>query len=174
MKPPYNAMDVANYIVTKAIEQKKPVTHLKLQKLLYYVVAKYLQDVKKPLIHEPILKWQYGPVTSSVYHAFKNYGSHEINQAYTYLTEKPSLMPDENGEFHLDFAKPEQINKELDRNQEFVAVVQEVFDNLLAKDAFDLVEKTHREPAWADYQSQIAVRGANLEYTEDELQCAKL
>lgn len=40
IKAPYNPIDVANYIVAEAIKRKKPVTHLKLQKLLYYVAAK--------------------------------------------------------------------------------------------------------------------------------------
>ena len=80
IKAPYNPIDVANYIVAEAVKRKKPVTHLKLQKLLYYVVVKYLQTHNKPLIAENVVKWQYGPVVKSVYHHFKILGSLEITE----------------------------------------------------------------------------------------------
>lgn len=49
MTAPYNPIDVANYIVWRTKQEKKPVTHLKLQKLLYYVVTGYFQSYDKHL-----------------------------------------------------------------------------------------------------------------------------
>ena len=177
MKAPYNAMDVANYIVTKAIERDQPVTHLKLQKLLYYVVAKYLKDTGRYLIVEPIYKWQFGPVVKEVYHAFKTYGSEAIRSPYAYLKDSSVFMPDENGkfpEFKLDFADPDAINQELDAEEVFKKTVNEVMNQLLSKDPFELVERTHQEEAWLSNKSAIFARETELKYSQTELRCADI
>ena len=53
-----NAIDVATYIV----QQKQPVTHMKLQKLVYYSQAWTLVWEEAPLFPEPIEAWVNGPV----------------------------------------------------------------------------------------------------------------
>lgn len=183
MKPPYYAMDVANYIVAKANEREKKlgrvhsVTHLKLQKLLYYVVAKYAKDFKINLIDENVVKWQFGPVVKSVYHAFKTYGSEPIKEPYGYLTKNSIYTPDENGklpEIFLEFAKPDEINQQLMSQEGFVKVVDAVLDELLNCDPFALVERTHQEEAWLSEKSAIFARARELEYTLDELQNANI
>lgn len=177
MKPPYNAMDVANYIVTKANTQKQPITHLKLQKLLYYVVAKHLKNTNQYLIVEPICKWQFGPVVKEVYHTFKTYGSDPIKEPYGYLTENSVFTPDEHGSFPkfiLEFAKPDEINQQLDKDQSFVQTVREVMEELLSKGSFELVERTHQEEAWLSHKADIFARKLDLHYTESELRRANI
>lgn len=177
MKAPYNAMDVANYIVKKAIDRQQPVTHLKLQKLLYYVVAKYLKDTGEYLIAEPIYKWQFGPVVKEVYHAFKTYGSEVIKSPYAYLKDSSVFMPDENGrfpEFKLYFENPDAVNTKLDGEEAFKNTVNDVMDELLSKGPFELVERTHQEEAWLSYKSAIFSREAELEYSQDELRRANI
>lgn len=177
MKPPYNAMDVANYIVCQAAKRGDPVTHLKLQKLLYYVVAKYLKDTGEYLIVEPIYKWQFGPVVKDVYHAFKTYGSDPIKEPYGYLTKNSVFTPDENGvfpEFFLEFAKPHEINRELRKQTDFVKTVYVVMKELMPNDPFELVERTHQEDAWKDFELEILRAKEDLCYTDDELRVANI
>lgn len=177
MKAPYNAMDVANYIVTKANERGQPITHLKLQKILYYVVAKHLKDTGEYLITEPICKWQFGPVVKEVYHTFKTYGSEPIKTPYAYLTKNSVFTPDENGafpEFILEFAKPDEINEKLDEEELFKRTVNKVMDELLLKGSFELVERTHREDAWLSNKSAIFAREKELEYSHNELRYANI
>jgi len=52
---------------------------MKLQKLLYYVCVKYVQETEKMPISENFEVWKYGPVLPSVYAEFKPYGSRPID-----------------------------------------------------------------------------------------------
>ena len=54
------------------------ISNLKLQKLLYYAQGCFLAITDKPLFNDPILAWQHGPVVSSIYHKYKQYGSNGI------------------------------------------------------------------------------------------------
>ena len=51
------------------------ISHLKLQKLLYYAQGIHLALHDKPLFKEEIVKWEYGPVVKEVYEEYKNIGS---------------------------------------------------------------------------------------------------
>jgi len=53
---------------------------MKLQKLLYYVCVKYVQETGKIPISEYFEVWKYGPVVPSVYAEFKPYGSRPIEE----------------------------------------------------------------------------------------------
>ncbi|MDB5619508.1 type II toxin-antitoxin system antitoxin SocA domain-containing protein [Tardiphaga sp.] len=48
-------------------------THLKLQKLLYYAQAWALVWLKRPLFDEDFQAWAHGPVLESVFHTYKHY-----------------------------------------------------------------------------------------------------
>lgn len=47
------------------------VTHLKLQKLIYYVEAWFLANFNRPLFNESAQAWAHGPVYRSVYDKYK-------------------------------------------------------------------------------------------------------
>lgn len=87
------ALDIAKFIITL-----RPVSHLKLQKLVYLVYAKYLVNHDRPLFKEEIVAYQYGPVIEEVYQTFKVYGAEEITdpvERYTFKirdTEVPPLL----------------------------------------------------------------------------------
>ncbi len=166
MKAPYNPIDVANYIVWRANAMGNPVTHLKLQKLLYYVVAKYLQTHDKHLIDEKVVKWQYGPVIKSVYHSFKVFGQNLITAPKPYLTTTDV--------FNLEFAEVEKINNDLNNDNKLKNVVNFVLNQLVSIDAFDLVERTHQEPAWGDYEELILRAREEMVYSAQELKMANI
>lgn len=163
---PYNPIDVANYIVWRANELGKPVTHLKLQKLLYYVVAKYLKQTNRPLISESVSKWQFGPVVKSVYHQFKLYGQSLITEPSAYLIS--------NDIFNLEFVKTDVENATLDKDQVFRQSVTFVLNKLLNCSPFELVDRTHQEPAWKDFELEILRAKEDLYYTDDELRVANI
>lgn len=72
----HSALDIAYKIINSQTDYEKGevVTNLKLQKLLYYVQGFHLAFFNKPLFHEPLEAWMYGPVVPVVYRAFKNNG----------------------------------------------------------------------------------------------------
>jgi uncharacterized phage-associated protein len=83
---------VANYFITKSTITGKPVTLLQRIKLVYLSHAWHLGLTDgTPLLNEPIVAWQYGPVVESVYKDFKAYKSNPINQEATYFLNGKNL-----------------------------------------------------------------------------------
>ncbi|MEY9717907.1 putative phage-associated protein [Sinorhizobium fredii] len=91
---PYAAKAIANAILNKAAEDGSKITHLKLQKLLYYVCGYYLAATGKPLIDHTFEAWEYGPVVPDIYHEFKGYGGRPISSPATeYDWEDEDFLP---------------------------------------------------------------------------------
>ena len=76
------ALDVSNNILKRGFDDDIDITPMKLQKMLYFVYRKYLQETGKSLFNERFETWKYGPVLSSVYYGFKKYGSNSIRDYY--------------------------------------------------------------------------------------------
>jgi uncharacterized phage-associated protein len=87
------ALDVAKYFIQLAQSEDEPdqLSHLRLQKLLYYAQGWSLALRKKALFAEEIQAWAHGPVVASVYPTFAKFGSNCIqvneNSAESALTE---------------------------------------------------------------------------------------
>lgn len=71
----YDPRAVANLILDVI---HRPITHLSLQKLLYFVHGAYLLRKKKALITGYFEAWNHGPVHPGVYNAFKEFGPNPI------------------------------------------------------------------------------------------------
>ena len=69
----YSVFDVANFFlaVEKNMLQQK-ITHLKLQKLVYYAQGTALAFHKRTLFAEEIQAWPHGPVCPALYNRFKH------------------------------------------------------------------------------------------------------
>ena len=74
-----NIIEAANYLVFLSNQPgEKPITHLKLQKLLYLAQGwSYYWD-DKPLFEDEFEAWTYGPVNIEVYQQFKEFGRSPI------------------------------------------------------------------------------------------------
>jgi uncharacterized phage-associated protein len=79
----YPASAIALEFVKKGIQENKPVTQMKIQKLLYFAQGFYLAQYGSPLISESFQAWEYGPVIPEIYSTFKIYGSSPIVDAST-------------------------------------------------------------------------------------------
>ena len=77
----YSAKAIANYFLGLADAEKKPISHLKIQKLVYIAHGWYLAIKGEPLVGDEYAEaWQYGPVFPSLYHEFKIHGSGHITE----------------------------------------------------------------------------------------------
>ena len=74
----YKANDVAKWLLYEAKRQGVIVTHMKLQKLLYYAQAYVIGMTGEKLFDDNIEAWQHGPVTPNVYYEYSKYGSSVI------------------------------------------------------------------------------------------------
>lgn len=78
----YKALDLANYIVAKCAKDGYPITHLQLQKILYFLQAYFLVNLNKPAFSDEIEAWKYGPVIRCVYNEYSCYGYSKIYEAF--------------------------------------------------------------------------------------------
>jgi uncharacterized phage-associated protein len=84
-KAPYKAIDIANYLIKKSREEKNKLnklTHLKLQKILYYVQGWYLANRSIPLFEDSIEAWALGPAIRNIYNRYNYYGSKILDNAF--------------------------------------------------------------------------------------------
>lgn len=96
----FSVFDVARYFLTKS----KPgteyaITHLKLQKIVYYAQAWHIALKNKPLFKERIEAWIHGPVCPELYDYYKEYGFEEIDP----VSSKSVSINDKDTKEVLDF-----------------------------------------------------------------------
>ncbi len=65
------ALAAAKYLIRKFAEDENPISHLKLQKILYYSQAWHLALFDKALFDDPIQAWVHGPVVPSVFQQYR-------------------------------------------------------------------------------------------------------
>ena len=71
----YKAIDIANWFINKFDKDVGDVvTHLKVQKLLYYSEAWSQLLLDRKLFEEEMEAWAHGPVVREVFNEFKEYG----------------------------------------------------------------------------------------------------
>lgn len=67
----HDARCVANAIIELAEDDGISLTHLSLQKIMYFCHAWYIAEFDHPLIGQPFEAWKYGPVVRVVYDQLK-------------------------------------------------------------------------------------------------------
>jgi len=92
-----DVFDVANYILEISREEAEDgeyelISHMKLQKLVYFCQGFSLALFDRPLFPEPIEAWTHGPVCPKLYHVLKDYGSLPITSSI----DPDKIMLDEN------------------------------------------------------------------------------
>lgn len=117
-----SAMDVARHLLYLAGREPEAelVTHLRVQKLLYYVQGWSLALRHAPLFPEPVEAWRNGPVVRSVYAWFADFNDAPI--------------------------PPDHAAENL--SGEAAELVQSVWEHYRQFSASELWRKTHREPPW--------------------------
>ena len=69
------ASNLAKYIIYKANNMDVPITHLKLQKILYYVAGAFAGALNERAFWDSIEAWEYGPVVRNVYIEYCSWGA---------------------------------------------------------------------------------------------------
>lgn len=160
----FSAMDIANYIVDYSLNKNYSINNLKLQKLLYYANARYLvENDGNSLFDETIEKWKLGPVVPEVYHEFKQYGANEITKTEETL-EITTAGNSKGWKYVLKTFSKDNISSE---TQEFLNCIVDKLKNF---GPFELVEMTHREPMWHDYEQAINSGTMHLSYNKQEIE----
>ena len=69
----YDSREVANYIVKWHWVRDRKLTHLSLQKILFFCHGAYLARTGEPLVSESFEAWPNGPVIRIVFEAFRSF-----------------------------------------------------------------------------------------------------
>jgi uncharacterized phage-associated protein len=119
------AFDVARRLIRLAANEEEPdfLTHLRLQKLLYYVQGWALALRGKPMFDEEIQAWAHGPVVPKVYSRFAEW-------------EKAPIDPGKYDDAELSNGESK--------------LVAEVWESYKGYSAASLRAMTHREPPWLE------------------------
>lgn len=127
-RQPYTPLQIANWFLANiGREAGDLITHLKLQKLVYYAQAWSLAARGKPLFEEDFQAWAHGPVVPSLFRAFRDFGMDPI--------PGPASVP------RLD--------------EETVELLTEVLDIYGEHSAKKLEQLTHRERPWRDARGDL-------------------
>jgi dTMP kinase len=159
------ALFIANYIIEYSNEKGYSINNLKLQKLLYFVNVSNLVTNKEPLFEEKMKKWKYGPVIPSVYHEFKKYGAFQISikdivEDYLHFKFEGDISPET---FEILHYTKDQIDDSA------IKLINNIVDYFSQKDAFELVDITHKQELWKKDEKQIMDGEQGIEYTEAEI-----
>jgi uncharacterized phage-associated protein len=74
----YPAIEVARWILSEATRRSISLSHMQLQKILYYAQGYSLGMSGEKLFDEPIMAWEHGPVVPEIYQYFRNFGANKI------------------------------------------------------------------------------------------------
>ncbi len=127
---PYSAESIANAFIELAAKEGKPLSNMKLQKLLYFAQGHSLSLLGEPIITDEAQAWDYGPVYPEVYHAFKHFGAGSIQKPLAH----PFFDP-EGGDEHDPWAAPNDP-----KDRAFLKAVWNAYSN---KSAVQLSEMSH-------------------------------
>lgn len=72
------ALDVAGFIVTTGIKNDLVVTHIHIQKILFYLECSCLLHHESPLYEQDVFAWRLGPVYPDVHREYYQYGSRPV------------------------------------------------------------------------------------------------
>lgn len=133
----YKGIEAACAIVNYANEIDKPMSNLKLQKVLYFVQGYYLQMNGYPFFLDEIEAWPYRPVVPNVYEQFQRFGSSFIPYTFEY-SEFDYLSWDETI-YHFDSTEIQQDDLDF---------LKAVVEKLNKYSASDLVTITHNQDPW--------------------------
>lgn len=118
--------EIAEYFIRKFDERESPITHLKLQKLIYYSLGIGFGRYDVKLFDEPLFAWQHGPVAKTIYDMFSDNGKNPLDS-------NP----------HIDLSKI--ISDETVYN-----ILEETIAIYGIYDAWILREMTHNEAPWVE------------------------
>lgn len=120
------------------------ITHLKLQKLLYYIQGLSLHIYGKVAFENQICAWEYGPVVAEIYHKYKTKG------------KKPISTPN----------KVEKVSEGLEK------IIETVIKSYGKFDAGSLIDLTHQESPWKETEKNCEITPESIREYFDKVYCS--
>lgn len=134
-----SSISLAKYVVRYANKKGVAITHLQLQKILYYINGYFLGVFGEPAFYDDIEAWKYGPVVPYVYDYYRSYG-------YLPLIQREDVQ--------LDYGDKE------------MRLLEYVIDKKIKLPARELVGATYMEKPWLLHENEIDIKPI---ITQDEI-----
>jgi len=144
--------DVALFFIALAQDAGEQLTHMKLQKLLYYAQAWFVGTFGEPLFDGKIEAWTHGPVCPEIYQQYKQYHNNEI----------PFPEDCDSVDGCMAIVKPTLPTDVID-------FLNSLADDYMNYTAYQLRTMTHNEQPWIDaskYNGEISVDSMRKFYGE--------
>lgn len=84
---PYELGTTANYMLDRADRYGLHITHVKLQKLVYFAYGWATVFLPDPLFNNTIEAWPRGPVVRDLWHEFKAFGKKPIREGRAFMCD---------------------------------------------------------------------------------------
>lgn len=146
----FDPLIVANSIIDWHLSNQLYPSHLRIQKLLYYVHGNFLGYTQKPLIYQPLEAWTNGPVSPRLYYALNPRETLGPLSPIHWSILVPSLESDKEGVI-MNLATYKG-NKWADFG---LSLVDRVCQELLNIHEEKLVDMTHEESPWRDSSEEF-------------------
>lgn len=144
----YLATAVANDFLELAELEKRALTQMHLQKLIYFSHGRNLARHEKPLTIERFEAWDYGPVIRRLWERLSRFGSQPV-------TEKLSDFMVKGGKFKRVITTIEDSANKGETADEALEIVREVWHKYGRYSAIKLSELTHvSDGPWAVARSR--------------------
>jgi len=85
MTPAYDGRAIANFVLDFCESDGRSITHLSLQKVIYFCHVWSLIKLDRPLIKQKFEAWEFGPVLPHVYRDFKSFGDRPVSGRATQI-----------------------------------------------------------------------------------------
>jgi uncharacterized phage-associated protein len=139
--PKIDSIDLAHVLLAKA----GPMSHLKLQKLLYYVEAWHLAILGQSIIDDQFKAWVHGPVSPKVWQAFKDSKSPVFNKIQIAAGAGKRIVIRVGS-----ILEPEQMS-----------LIEDVLEEYGKLNAYELEALTHSEKPWIDARKGVPAGDAS-------------
>lgn len=122
----------SKYLVNYILVRGGTMSHLKIQKILFYIQAYHLAYFDEPIIDDDFQAWVHGPVSRKVYDSAKD---------FSILHTELKFTLDENE------TPPEEVLKDILTSSQ-IDLVNDVIDELKGMTGLQLENMTHSEEPW--------------------------
>lgn len=157
----YSANDVAKEVIIFSNTYGFEISNLKLQKLLYFIQAIFLNEFNRACFEDRIEAWSFGPVVPTVYHNYKMFGASNIPIEVFNRNSLSNIFTDISS-----FRFPLSIGDK--------ATIDDIVHSFSRYTASELVDITHHQDPWINsyiprYNNEISKESilayfSNLKY----------
>lgn len=137
-KAKYSANIIAKEIINYSNRRCFAISNLKLQKVLYFIQAIFLNEYNRACFTDNIEAWTLGPVVPSVYRQYKIFGANSIPETVFNKNNFASIFTAASFDSN-EFISPSDVS-----------IIHDIVDSLSSYSATELVEITHSQSPWKE------------------------